>query len=363
MNGKNIGTALAVTCIFCVLCYSAPAEEPSAKQSYEKAFRAILSDDYDEAYDRLNEIIARYPDTIYAQLAQDRKRQLENLNLSSLRRKKIDQSGRMESVIFSTLYSTWLGVGSAYLLDAENEKALAAGMMIGAPVGLLSSLALTRNSRLSDGQAALVNFSGYWGTWQGVGLAILLDEEDDNKTLIGSAMAGGLLGILTTSTITRKIDLGAGDASIINYGGLWGTWLSVCIAAVFGVEDANSLLGVALAGGDLGAAAMAVLSTKVEFSLGQASLINLSGVVGTLGAMGFLTMLLPATQIESEEVIFAVLMAGGIIGLWAGYQEFGLRGQDISRRSGLEDLSWFIGNQRRDSSSKEVTARLFSIQF
>jgi hypothetical protein len=209
----------------------------------------------------------------------------------------------------------------------------------------------------------LINFSGYWGTWQGLGLAILLDEEDDDKILIGSAMAGGLLGILTTSTITRKIDLSAGDASIINYGGLWGTWLSVCIATIFGVEDANSILGAVLAGGDLGATVMTVLSTRVEFSLGQASLINLSGVVGTLGAMGFLSMLLPATEIESEEVIFSVLMAGGIVGLWAGYREFGLRGQDISRRSGLQGLSCFTGNQRRDSSSKEIKARLFSIQF
>ena len=83
MSGKNIGTALAVTCIFHALCFSAPAEELSAKEFYEEAFRAILSDDYDEAYDRLNEIIARYPGTIYAQLAQARRRQLENLNLSS----------------------------------------------------------------------------------------------------------------------------------------------------------------------------------------------------------------------------------------------------------------------------------------
>ena len=54
------------------------------------------------------------------------------------------------TVVFSTLYSTWLGIGSARLLDNENGKALAAGMMIGAPAGLLTSLALTRNAKLTD---------------------------------------------------------------------------------------------------------------------------------------------------------------------------------------------------------------------
>lgn len=129
-------------------------------------------------------------------------------------------------------------------------------MMIGAPVGLLTSLTLTRNAKLSKGQAALINFSGYWGIWQGLGLSILMDENNDEKTLIGSAMAGGVLGILTTSAITRRIDLNLGDAGIINYGGLWGTWLSLCAGIAAGVEDEDKLLGPALAGGNLGIGAI-----------------------------------------------------------------------------------------------------------
>lgn|GEM_PF-2030664 len=364
MNDAYI--ALSIIFTFCASCSqigTVSAEEITAERLYEDAFKLIVEGDYGEAYDRLEEIIGKYPGTVYARFAEDRKRRLEELNLSSIGRREIDQSGRIESVVFSTLYSTWLGVGSARLANAESEKATAAGMMIGAPAGLLTSLTLTRNARLSKGQAALVNFSGYWGTWQGLGLGILLDKDDDEKTLIGSAMAGGLLGILTTSALTRRIDLSLGDASIINYGGLWGTWLSFCIAMIANIEDGNSILGSVLIGGNLGAASMTALSTKVEFSPGQASLISLSGVVGTLAAAGVLAIVAPAVEIESVEVVFATLMAGGILGLWGGYDEFGMYGQDATRRSGQGTLSWSIGDQSHRITSKEVTVRFLSVHF
>jgi len=335
---------LIIIFIFCALCFQTSAisaKEESAEKLYESAFKLIVEGDYSEAYDKLDEIITKYPGTAYARLAEDRKQRLERLNLPSIRRKKIDQSGRIESVVFSTLYSTWLGIGSARLLSSEGaekpEKPVAAGMMIGAPAGLLTSLTLTRNAKLSRGQAALINFSGYWGTWQGLGLAILMDENDDERTLIGSAMAGGLLGILTTSALTRRIDLSLGDAGIINYGGLWGTWLSLCSGIVADIDDDDKLLGLVLTGGNLGAAAMTWLSPKIEISLARASLINLSGIAGTIVAGGLLLIMQP----DSEKSVFAVLMAGGILGLAAGHSSTqGFDTKRISQKSSNERLGW-----------------------
>lgn len=131
--------AVLITILVCAL-FSQPsaatAESSEAGQLYETAFRLIVEGDYGEAYDRLNEVIDRYPDTVYAQLAADRKQRLEQLNLPSIRRKKVDQSGRVGTVVFSTLYSTWLGIGTARLMDdTDNAKSIAAGMMIGGPTG------------------------------------------------------------------------------------------------------------------------------------------------------------------------------------------------------------------------------------
>lgn len=313
-----------VLTVFIIICSqttnAALAEETSAETLYETAFKLIVEGRYGEAYDQLNLIIAKYPDTVYARFAADRKQRLEKLNLSSIRRKKIDQSGRIGTVVFSTLYSTWLGIGTARLADNENgEKAVAAGMMLGAPAGLLSSLVLTRNAKLTQGQSALINFSGYWGTWQGLGWTILSDKDDDERSLIAGAMAGGLVSLLTTSALTRKIDLSLGDAGIINYGGLWGTWLSLCSGIIADIDDRDELLGLTLVGGNLGAATMASLSPKIDISFARANLINLGGIIGTIVASGLLLIISESEfDVDQEETIFAILMAGGVTGLVVG---------------------------------------------
>ena len=353
------------------LCLQANAAL-AAEQLYENAFRLIVEGAYGEAYEQLGEIVTMYPGTTYARFAEARRQQLEELNLPDIRRKKIDQSGRIESVIFGTLYSTWLGVGSARLANADSAKAVAAGMMIGAPAGLLTSLIVTRNARLSDGQAALINSGGYWGTWQGYGLAILLDKNDDEKTMISSAMAGGLLGIFTTSALTRKMDISFGDAGMISYGGLWGTWLALSGGVVADVDGDDNLLALALIGGNVGAAAMAAASSKLEFSFAQASLINLGGIVGTIVAGGTLLILQP----DSGRTAMATLMAGGVLGLASGYQIFGhsnvagisqgsALGMPYFVERGCQPVSryWAMNNQQYGANSREVRANLFSVRF
>ena len=311
--------AVLITILVCALfsqSNAASAELSEAGQLYEAAFRRIVEGDYGEAYDRLNEVIDKYPDTVYARFAEDRRQRLERLNLPSIRRKKIDQSGRVGTVVFSTLYSTWLGIGTARLADeTDNAKSIATGMMIGAPAGLLASLIATRNAKLTRGQSALINFSGVWGTWQGLGWAILIDEDDGEKPLISSAMIGGLSGILATSVLTRKIDPSLGDMGIINYGALWGTWLSMNAGRVVGL-DGDELLAWTLIGGNIGTIAMALLSPNIDITPARANWINLGGVIGTTVASGIVTII--AESNISEEAAFGVLMVGGIAGLITG---------------------------------------------
>ena len=364
---KRIGAAL-ITILVCVLfCQpsAASTESSEAEQLYETAFRLIVEGDYGDAYDRLNEVIDRYPDTIYARFAEDRKQRLEQLNLPSIRRKKIDQSGRVGTVVFSTLYSTWLGIGTAQLIDeTDNAKSIAAGMMIGAPTGLLVSLAATRNTKLTHGQSALINFGGAWGTWQGLGWAILIDEDDDNKSLIRSTMIGGLSGILATSILTRKIEPSLGDMAIINYGAAWGTWLSVCAGMVAGLDDGNELLAWTLIGGNLGMTAMTSLSSEIDITLARANWINLGGVIGTIVASGMVTII--AEDDISEEAAFGFLMVGGIAGLITGIYNTRhipppAAGEGLSRRndSGL----WDSPPHQLQLNSNGIHANFFSLRF
>lgn len=367
MIHKRIGVVL-ITVLVCAL-FSQPSaasvESSEAGRLYETAFRLIVEGSYGEAYDRLNEVIDKYPDTVYARLAGDRKQRLEQLNLPSIRRKKIDQSGRIGTVVFSTLYSTWLGIGTARLADeTDNAKSIATGMMIGAPAGLLTSLVATRNAKLTRGQSALINFSGSWGTWQGLGWTILINEEDNEKSLISGAMIGGLSGILATSILTRKIDPSLSDMAIINYGALWGTWLSLCAGQVAGVEGGDELLAWTLIGGNIGATAMTSLSSKIDITLARAHWINLAGVIGTTVASG-IVMIMAESDI-SENAAFATLMVGGVAGLITGI--FNTRqipppeaGERLSRRN--NSTLWDRPPHQLQLNSNGIHANLFSIRF
>ena len=367
MIHKQIRTVL-ITILVCAL-FSQPstasAESSEAAQLYETAFRRIVERDYGEAYDRLNAVIDKYPDTVYARFAENRKQRLEQLNLPSIRRKKIDPSGRIETVVFSTLYSTWLGIGTARLVDeTDNAKSIAGGMMIGAPTGLLTSLIATRNTKLTRGQSALINFSGSWGTWQGLGWAILISEDDGEKPLISSTMIGGLSGIIATSALTRKIDPSLGDMRIINYGALWGTWLSVTAGKVVGVPDGDELLAWTLIGGNLGAAVMASLSSKIDITPARAHWINLGGVIGTIVASG-IVMIIAESDI-SESAAFGTLMVGGIAGLITGiYNTRHIPSPEASEMLGRRDNStrWDRSPYESQLNSSGIHANFLSLRF
>ena len=367
MIHNRIGAALIMILVCALFSQSsaASAESSEAEQLYETAFGLIVEGDYGDAYDRLNEVIDRYPDTIYARFAADRKQRLEQLNLPSIRRRKIDQSGRVGTVVFSTLYSTWLGIGTARLADeTDNAKSIATGMMIGAPTGLLASLVVTRNTKLTRGQSALINFSGSWGTWQGLGWAILIDEDDGEKPLISGAMIGGLSGILATSILTRRIDPNLGDMAIINYGALWGTWLSLCAGQVAGVEGGNELLAWTLIGGNLGMIAMASLSSEIDITSARANWINLGGVIGTTVASGILAII--AESDISEEGAFATLMVGGVAGLVTGiYNTRHISPLEASERLSRRNDStlWDSPPYQLQLNSNGIHANFFSLRF
>ena len=177
-------------------------------------------------------------------------------------------------------------------------------------------------------------------------------------------MIGGLSGILATSVLTRRIDPSLGDMGIINYGALWGTWLSLCTGQVAGRTDGDEPLAWTLIGGNIGAAAMASLSSKIDITLARANLINLGGVIGTIVASG-IVMIIAESDI-SPEAAFATLMVGGIAGLIAGI--YNTRhipppetGERLSRRN--DSTLWDRPPHQLQLNSNGIHANFLNIRF
>lgn len=284
-----------------------------AQLIYEGAVKQGVDGKYNQALRRLDWLISSYPETVHGQLATDKKKEIA---LLLQRPKPISGMSRASLVGFGTSFTTWLGVGTLILLDVEDPSLYGLASIAGPLGGLLGSLSLTRESELSDGQASLITLGGTWGIWQAVGAASLADAGE--KTAVGASMVGGALGLALAGGIVSGKDISPGDATLINFGGIWGTWFSICGAMAArdrSSDNSNFILGSAMMGGNVGLSTMAVWSTKLDMSLARARLINISGIVGTLYGLGTSILL----DIEPEDRSFWSLMGiGGVVGLIAG---------------------------------------------
>jgi hypothetical protein len=284
-----------------------------ARLIYEEAIRQGVDGQYNQALRRLDWLISVYPETTHGQLATDKRKEIALLLQHP---KPIGSMSRAGLVGFGTLYTTWLGIGTLILLEVDEPGPHGLVLIAGPVGGLLGSLSLTQESKLTDGQASLITLGGTWGIWQAVAAANLANA--DEKLTVGASMVGGALGLALASSIVKDRDISPGDATLINFGGIWGTWFSICGAMAArdrSRDNSNFILGSAMMGGNVGLSTMAVWSTKLNMSRARARLINIGGIVGTLYGLGASILL----DLESEDRTFWSLMGiGGVVGLTAG---------------------------------------------
>ena len=284
-----------------------------ARLIYEDAVKQVVERKYDKALGRLDWVVSAYPETGYMQLATAKREEVAVL----LREPKpISGMSRASLVGFGTLFTTWVGVGTLILVDADEAVPYGLVLIAGPLSGLFGSLSLTRESELSDGQASLMTLGGTWGIWQAVGAANLADAGD--KLTVGASMAGGAIGLALASGLVRDRHISPGDATLINFGGIWGTWFSICGAMAARDRSSDSsdfVLSSAMMGGNVGLTTMAVWSTKLNMSRARARLINIGGIVGTLYGLGANILL----EFTSDDRTFWSLMGiGSVVGLTAG---------------------------------------------
>lgn len=277
---------------------------------YESACQLKDEEQYDKAIRRFDRIILEYAETEYARLAVDRKSEVQSLKSQP---EPINWVNRAGLVVFGTLFGTWSGMGTAIILDFDSPEMYGCAGCVAGPVGgMQASLRLTRDTRLSDGQASLINFGGAWGIWQATGAAMVADAGE--KGTIAASIGGGALGFALSTAIVRGRYITPGDATMINFGGLWGVWLALCGAMIADLEDEDDILVSSMIGGDVGLITMAVLSPRLNTSRARARLINISGIVGTL--YGFGTSVL--FEINEGSNIWSAMCIGSVLGLAAG---------------------------------------------
>jgi hypothetical protein len=218
--------------------------------------------------------------------------------LTEWRRVGIDRSGRVELQVWSTLYGLWLGIAVPAAFGADDSEAYGAGILLGAPAGLLAARAVTRSRDITEGQTRAITWGGTWGTWQGLGWAHVLDlgtetvceqgfcyeTGDATEAQFTSMIAGGLVGVVTGAILSRR-DIPTGVAAGAHYGSLWGTWIGVAGAYLADLEG-DDVMATTLLVGNAGLVGGAYLANRHDLSRNRLRLISLGGLLGGLAGLG-----------------------------------------------------------------------------
>jgi hypothetical protein len=238
-----------------------------------------------------------------------------------------DRSGRVELQVWGTLYGLWLGIAVPGAFGADGSEAYGAGILLGAPAGLLTARLATRSRAFSEGQTRAITWGGTWGTWQGLGWAEVLDLGTESDCLpdycydTGDAteerftamIVGGLAGIAAGGLLSRR-PIDAGVAAGAHYGSLWGSWLGLAGAWVADVEDDDNLWASSLVAGNLGLVAGGWLAARHDLSRNRVRLISLAGLLGGLAGAGVDMLVQP----DDDQVIFGIPLALSVAGLGVG---------------------------------------------
>lgn len=258
-------------------------------------------------------LVERYGATTSGAVARDR--------LSGRSGEQLGQSGRTEMQVWATTFGLWLGVAVPAAFGANDSPPYGVGLLLGGPAGLLVGRSLAR-SALSPGQTRAITFGGTWGTWQGFGLAEVLDlgegpvcdldvcyADSGTEERFAAMVVGGVAGLVAGSLIARR-PVGYAVATAANHGALWGTWLGFASATLVDLEGHDELLATLIAG-NAGLSLGAWAADRSGWSRNRIRMVSLGGVIGGLGGLGIDLIV----QGESEKTAVGIALAGSLAGL------------------------------------------------
>jgi hypothetical protein len=201
------------------------------------------------------------------------------------------RSGRTELVLASMIYGGAAGAALVATLYNDQKKLYTdtglgltlLGSAAGTTLGLLGAFLPTRDG-IKVGHSSLIIGGGAWGT--AIGAALALGLKLDEQYVLPLSLLGGGLGVTTGILVSRWDDTSAGDAAIVNSGGLWGMATGACLAQAIFDEPKGEQFGWFILGGTaLGVAAGTLVAWKLELSRGHVALVDVGGLAGT--GLGF----------------------------------------------------------------------------
>lgn len=225
------------------------------------------------------------------------------------------QFGRRQLVAFSAVGGAFVGGG---LLNAFDKTPITVlGVFGGAGAGLFGSY-LYLPDQVPLGTSNLTITAGLAGTVAGTAGALLFTSSQQ----IGQPIQGisTLLGAGIGYYAGSRTKITPGDAALINSSAVWGTAAGGLFALSFGAEDRRISAGLVLSGLAMGTASGVLMTRYFDVSRQRAVLIDIGGLIGMIGGLAVESLAFPAAEAgapPSNEHIANFALGGLAVGLVA----------------------------------------------
>ena len=118
--------------------------------------------------------------------------------------------GAATSAMLGSLWGTWFGYSTAFLMNVEGDGLTASAMLVG-NAGLVAGALAGSRMPLSRGRARLISVGGLVGAFGGLGI-VLIGQPDGDKTIMATILASSIAGLALGAAGTRD-DRGESDPS------------------------------------------------------------------------------------------------------------------------------------------------------
>lgn len=247
------------------------------------------------------------------------KRQIE-IHANQVKRVQVSltaqpQLGRRQLIGFATVAGA--SVAGSLLYGFTDTGINGLGAAAGGTAGFVGSLFLLPDD-LALGVSNLTVTSTIGGGVLGAGVGLLFSARPDvlNPLAGVGAVVGGTLGYYTG----QRTRVSTGDAALINSGVLWGSAAGGLFAASF---DPGHVVGggLVLSGLGMGAIGGVLLQRNFTVSRTHAALIDVGGVVGIIGGLAIESLVYPPKDLQtgvesrSQEHLANFALGGMAVGL------------------------------------------------
>ena len=183
----------------------------------------------------------------------------------------VSRAGRVGLISYTTLYGAWLGVAFPLMLESESPEAYGLGLLVGAPIGFFGGRAFAHGRSVTGGDAGVITWGGLWGTWQG----------------------GGWMNVLGGDEVCDPPEFGGG-----------------CYDSG---PEASDIVGAMVAGGLIGTGVGMYAADRTDIGGGTATMISWASLWGTWGGVASAIVL----DFEGEDEPLVAALLGGDAGLLA----------------------------------------------